>query len=136
MSDYTKPLPIINEDNAPYWQYARRHELRMQQCAGCGHIRFPVSVLCPHCLSMEFQWTRLSGRGTLYSYVVYHHAYHPSYAADLPYIVAIIQLAEGPRMESNLVECNAADLRLDMPVEVIFDDVTEEVTLPKFRLCS
>ena len=130
---YEKPLPVINEDNAPYWEYAREHQLRMQKCANCGHIRFPVSIVCPRCHSLETEWTRLSGKGKVYSYVIYHQAYHPAYKDDIPYVVAIIQLDEGPRMESNITDCRMEDLRVGMPVELYFDDVTEDVSLPKFR---
>jgi uncharacterized OB-fold protein len=130
---YEKPLPVVNEDNAPYWEYAREHQLRMQKCANCGHIRFPVSIVCPRCHSLETKWTRLSGKGKVYSYVIYHQAYHPAYKDDIPYVVAIIQLDEGPRMESNITDCRMEDLRVGMPVELYFDDVTEDVSLPKFR---
>lgn len=130
---YEKPLPIINEDNAPYWEYAREHQLRMQKCANCGHIRFPVGIVCPRCHSLETEWTRLSGKGKVYSYIIYHQAYHPAYKDALPYVVAIIQLDEGPRMESNITDCRLEDLRIGMPVALYFDDVTEEVSLPKFR---
>ena len=130
---YEKPLPIINEDNAPYWDYCQKHELRMQKCTGCGHIRFPVSLVCPKCHSMEADWVELSGRGKVYSYVIYHLAYHPSYKDDIPYAVAIIQLDEGPRMESNITDCKLEDIKIDMPVEVYFDDVTENISLPKFK---
>jgi uncharacterized OB-fold protein len=130
---YEKPLPIIDEDNAPYWEYCHKHELRMQKCKSCGHIRFPVSVVCPKCNSLESEWTQLSGRGRVFSYVVYQVAYHPSYKDDIPYIVAIIQLDEGPRMESNVTGCKVDDMYIDMPVEVYFDDVTDSISLPKFR---
>lgn len=130
---YEKPLPVINEDNAPYWEYCRNHELRMQKCTDCGYVRFPVSIVCPKCNSMAAEWTQLSGKGNVYSYVVYHLAYHPSYNEDIPYTVAIIQLKEGPRMESNITDCKAEDIRIDMPVEVYFDDVTDDISLPKFR---
>jgi uncharacterized OB-fold protein len=133
MSSYSKPLPVINSDNAPFWKYAKDHELRMQQCSGCGYIRFPAGIICPKCHSMEAQWVRLGGKGELYSYVIYHRAYHPAYKDDLPYAVAIIELAEGPRMESSIVGCKMEDLRIGMPLEVCFDDVTDEIALPKFR---
>ena len=130
---YNKPLPAINEDTAPYWEYCRKHELRMQKCQQCGYIRFPVSIVCPKCHSLEAEWTKLSGKGKVYSFIVYHQAYHPSYKDDIPYAVAIIQLDEGPRMESNIIGCKMEDIKIDMPVEVSFDDVTDEVTLPKFK---
>lgn len=134
MTSYNKPLPIINDDNHQYWEYCQQHELRMQQCNNCGYIRFPPSFLCPQCHSMDSEWEKLSGRGKIYSFVVYRVSYHPSYADDIPYAVAVIQLAEGPRMESNITDIKLEDLKVDMPVEVYFDDVTAEVSLPKFRV--
>ena len=136
MAKYQKPLPIINEDNAPYWEYCRKHELRMQKCEGCGHIRFPVSILCPKCHSMDAVWTKLSGRGKVFSYIVFRVPYIDSYKDDIPYTVAIVQLEEGPRMESNLIVPDLEDIRIDMPVKVYFDDVTDEVSLPKFKPAS
>lgn len=130
---YDKPLPVINEDNKPYWEYCKKHELRMQKCSSCGHIRFPVSIICPRCHSLEAEWTKLSGKGKVYSYVIYRMAYHPAYKNDIPYAVAIIELEEGPRMESNVTGCKPDDIKIDMPVEVYFDDVTADVSLPKFK---
>jgi uncharacterized OB-fold protein len=130
---YDKPLPAINEDTASYWEYCRKHELRMQKCQQCGYIRFPASIVCPKCHSLEAEWTRLSGKGRVYSFIVYRQVYHPSYKDDIPYAVAIIQLDEGPRMESNIIGCEMEDIKIDMPVEVSFDDVTDEISLPKFR---
>ena len=136
MSKYQKPLPIIDEDNAPYWEYCKKHELNMQKCEGCGHIRFPVSILCPKCHSMDAVWTKLSGRGKVFSYIVFRVPYLESYKDDIPYTVAIIQLEEGPRMESNIIVPDVEDIRIDMPVKVFFDDVTDEVSLPKFKPAS
>ena len=133
MPKYQKPLPIIDEDNAPYWHYCKIHELRMQKCEGCGHIRFPVSILCPKCHSMDAVWTKLSGKGKVFSYIVFRVPYLESYKDDIPYTVAIIQLEEGPRMESNLIVPDLEDIRIDMPVKIFFDDVTNEVSLPKFK---
>ncbi len=133
MASYMKPLPLINEETKPYWEYCRKHELRMQKCLQCGHIRFPISVICPKCHSMEAEWAKLSGKGTIYSFTIYRVPYHPAFKDDIPYVVAIIQLDEGPRLESNIIGCRVEDVRIEMPVEVAFDDVTSEVTLPKFR---
>jgi uncharacterized OB-fold protein len=132
-TDYNKPLPIIDGDNREYWEYCKKHEFRMQRCRDCGHIRFPPSVVCPKCHSMEAEWARLSGRGKIYSFTVFRVPYHPSYANDIPYDVAFIQLEEGPRMESNVTGLKMEDIKIDMPVEVYFEDVTAEVSLPKFR---
>jgi len=134
MTSYNKPLPIINDDNRQYWEYCKKHELRMQKCDNCGYIRYPTGILCPRCHSMDAEWVKLSGRGKIYSFVVYRISYHPSYADDIPYVVAVIQLDEGPRMESNITGIKGEELKIDMPVEVCFDDVTDEVSLPKFKL--
>jgi hypothetical protein len=136
MGKYEKPLPIINEDTAPYWEYCHQHELRMQKCKECGNVRFPVSILCPACHSMETDWEKLSGKGRVYSFVVFRLAYHEAYRNDIPYVVAIIELDEGPRMESNIIDCEIEDVKISMPVEVVFEDVTEEVALPKFKPVS
>lgn len=82
---------------------------------------------------MEAEWTPLSGRGSVYTFTVYRVAYHPAFKDDIPYVVAIIQLAEGPRMESNIIGCKVEDVKVEMPVIVSFDDVTEEISLPKFK---
>jgi len=136
MKNYLKPLPIITDDNRQYWEYCKKHELRMQKCQNCGYIRFPPSLLCPQCHSMDAEWEKLSGQGKIYSFVIYRISYHPSYADDIPYTVAIIHLTEGPRMESNITDCKVEDIRIDMPVEVYFNDVTDEVSLPKFKPVS
>ena len=133
MAKYNKPLPVIDEDTAPYWEYCKKHELRMQECKQCGHIRFPVSIICPKCHSMEAEWTKLSGKGKVYTYIIYRQVFHPSYENDIPYAAAIIQLDEGPRMDSNITGCKVDDIEIDMPVESYFDDVNDEISLPKFR---
>jgi uncharacterized OB-fold protein len=133
MADYNKPLPVIDSENQPFWEFCKKHELRMQKCRQCGYTRYPVSIVCPKCSSMEAEWTPLSGRGSVYTFTVYRVAYHPAFKDDIPYVVAIIQLAEGPRMESNIIGCKVEDVKVEMPVIVSFDDVTEEISLPKFR---
>jgi uncharacterized protein len=133
MTSYKKPLPLVNEENKPYWEYCHKHELRMQKCTECGYIRFPVSMLCPQCHSLDSQWVKLSGKGSIYSFTVYRVPYHPAFKDDIPYVLAIIQLAEGPRMESNIVGCRPEDVRIEMPVEVSFEDITSEISLPKFK---
>ena len=128
-----KPLPRPTEDSAPYWESAQRGELRMQMCSDCDHVRFPPALLCPRCLSERSEWVPLSGRGTVYSWIVIHQSQHPAFNADTPYNVAIIELEEGPRLHTNLVECKNEDIHIGMPVEVVFEKVSEEATLVKFR---
>jgi hypothetical protein len=128
-----KPLPRPSEDSAPFWEAACRGELRMQRCDDCGHVRFPPALLCARCLSEHAEWVRLSGRGTVYSWIVIHQSQHPAFNADVPYNVAIIELDEGPRLHTNLVDCANDRIHIGMPVEVVFDKVSDDTALVKFR---
>ncbi len=133
MANYEKPLPVPTVETKPFWEYCRKHELRMQKCTQCGYIRYPVSVLCPKCHSMEAEWVRLSGRGKVFSFVVVRYVYNKAFANDVPYALASIELEEGPRMMSNIIGCKLEDIRVDMPVQVYFEDVTDEFALPMFK---
>jgi uncharacterized OB-fold protein len=134
MSDYAKPLPTLTDENRPFWDACKAGRLSFQKCSGCGHLRYPINPFCPQCLSAEFAWTPVSGRGTGFSYVVGPQAYHPAFKGDLPYNVALIQLEEGPRMYSNVVGTPNDAVKIGDAVEVVFDPVTPEITIPRFRL--
>jgi uncharacterized OB-fold protein len=128
-----KPLPAVTEDGAPYWAACREQRLAVQRCSACGHLRFPPSVVCPKCLAFEHEWTPLSGHGTIYSFIVVHRPQHPGFFDVVPYNVAIVELEEGIRLHTNVVECANEDLRIGLPVEVVFEKQDDEITLPKFR---
>ncbi len=130
---YKKPLPQIGSDTKAFWEGCREHVIRIQKCGDCGHLRWPPAFLCSNCLSRNTQWITATGRGTVYSYVVYHVAYDPSFKEDLPYVVALVKLEEGPHLLTNIVGCDPQALSCEMAVEVVWDDVTEAVSLPKFR---
>ncbi len=132
MTEYARPLPGITPDNQPFWEACRRHELSLPRCRDCGHLRLPGPI-CPQCLSMDSDWAPVSGRGKLYTWTVIYQRYHPGFADELPYNVAMIELEEGPKLISSVVGCDNDDLRVGMEVTVIFEDVTGEVTLPKFK---
>lgn len=134
MTDYAKPLPTLGEENRPFWEATKKNELRMQQCLDCNHIRYPINHVCPKCLSEKAEWKKLSGRGEVFSSIVFHQVYNAAFAKDVPYNVAMIQLEEGPRMISNVVGVPASDVKVGDKVEVVFDPVTEEVTIPRFAL--
>ena len=129
----TKPLPQVSPEMAPFFDAARRHVLAVQHCAGCGTMRFPARTICSKCLSRDATWAPVSGRGTVFSFAIMHQAIHPGFAAETPYAVVVVELDEGPRLLSNLVDCPTADVHIGMPVEVVFDELTPDVTLPKFR---
>ncbi len=130
---YAKPLPVRTDENAPYWDSARRHALEMQRCGNCGRFRYPVALFCPRCLSPEYEWQPVSGKAVVYSFIVVHQRYDPSFAEDLPYNVAVVELDEGPRLVTNLVNVKNDDIRVGMPVTVTYEDITDEFTLPKFQ---
>ena len=134
MAEYNKPLPVIEPWNTEYWQAAKRHEFVAQKCRGCGYIHLPPGPACTNCLSNDQEWVRLSGKGAIYSYGVYHQLWHPGFTEDIPYNVALIELAEGPQIISQVIGCKNEDLACGQEVEVVFDDVTNDASLPKFRL--
>ena len=128
-----KPLPRIDEVSRSYWEATKRHELVLQKCQECGHCRYPPGEICPSCLSDRLKWVKTSGRGIVYTWTVFHQLYHPAFEQEIPYAVVAVELDEGPRLLTNLVDCKVEAITMGMPVEVIFDDVTDEITLPKFR---
>jgi len=135
VTSYARPLPQADPDSRPYWEWARKHELRILRCGDCGtFVHFP-RPLCWNCQSFNLSWERVSGRGRVYSYVIVHHPAIPSFADQIPYAIVVVELEEqkGLRVPSNLVDCPLDRIRIDLPVEVVFEDVTEEITLPKFR---
>jgi len=136
MAQYLKPLPTITPLNQPYWEGLRRHQLRMQRCDRCGKIWYPPSPLCPQCWSREFTWTALSGRGRVTSWVVFHQSYFKGFDGEIPYNVAEVELDEGPRLMTNIVNVSNEEIKAGIPVEIIYDDVAEELTLAKFQPLS
>lgn len=133
MTEYNKPLPKASEESAEFWKGCKRHELLIQRCRQCGTYRHYPRPMCPECNSMDVEWVKVSGKGKVYTWATAHRAFHEGLANEIPYAVVIIQLEEGVRLTSNIVDCKLEDLYIGMPVEVIFDDVTGEVTLPKFK---
>ena len=130
---YRKPLPRIDEESRGFWEALARHELYFQRCRDCGTKRLYPRALCPSCLSSATEWVRASGRGAIYSFTVTHQNQAPGFREELPYVLAIVELEEGVRLMTNVVGCAPETVRIGMPVAVVFDDVTPEVTLPKFR---
>jgi hypothetical protein len=117
----------------PFWAGTREHELRLQRCSACGSYRFPPQVLCRACLAEEHEWTATSGRGTVYSFIVQHRPATPAFAAEVPYVVAVVELEEGPLLLTNIVGCSPEAVEVGMPVEVEFADATDDITLYPFR---
>jgi uncharacterized OB-fold protein len=111
-----------------------RGELLLQHCEACGRWMWPVRFRCIDCMSGEVVWRPASGRGTVYTFTVIHQLFHPGFAAEVPYNVAVIDLDEGVRCYSTMVEVASDDLRIGDPVEVVFERISPEFALPKFRI--
>ena len=126
-------LPAPSTESQPFWDALARHELVVQRCGSCGRFWFPPANRCQHCWSERFAWTAVSGRGRLYSFTVFRRAYAPELADQLPYVVGVVELDEGPRLITNVVGCEPDEVRVDMPVEVVFEDLADGVVLHAFR---
>jgi len=135
MSTYRKetvPIPVPSPITHPFWDATKEHRLLLQTCES-GHIFYYARSHCPNCLSSQLEWVEASGRGKLYSYTVAWREQSPDFAADVPYIIAAITLDEGPRMTSLLVETKPEDVEIDGAVELVWDDVSPEISMPYFR---
>jgi uncharacterized OB-fold protein len=130
---YNKPLPKIDPLIQPFWDNAKAGKLVVQTCKTCGDKRLPPSPVCSNCLSPDQEWMQVSGRGTLESWVDFHRAYWDGFKEDLPYRVCLVRLDEGPVLISNLIG-DSANARMGAKLEVVFDAVTDKVTLPKFKM--
>jgi len=133
MSDvFGKPLPKLTGLTAEFYAFTRRHELRFQRCTGCGRWRHVPRLLCPACGSAAVEWARSSGRGRVHTWSTTHRPMHPAFL-ELPYATVVVEMDEGPRLLTTIVDVAPDALAVGMPVEVVFDDVTDTVTLPRFR---
>lgn len=133
MAEYRKPLPEVTPVTRPFWEGARAHRLLVQECRACGHRRFPPAPVCPECLSPTAEWVESRGRGEVVSWVVFHQVYFEGFREEAPYNVALVRLDEGVSLLTNVVGIPNERLHVGMPVEVLFEEATPEITLPKFR---
>jgi uncharacterized OB-fold protein len=127
------PVPVPNADNAGFWDACRRGELRLQRCARCAAFRHHPRPMCPACGSLDFDWTPASGHGVVHTFTIVHRPTLPAFEARLPYNVVCVALEEGVFMVSNLIDCPLEAIRIGMPVEVAFERLTDEISLPVFR---
>jgi uncharacterized OB-fold protein len=134
MPDARKPLPQPTPETAPYWEGCKQHELRLPFCTACAQYFFYPRKYCPRCLSDALEWRAASGKGTLLTYVISARP-APGFENETPYAIAIVQLDEGPHLMTNIVntEITPQNLPAGMPVEVVFEDVSDTIALPKFQ---
>ena len=129
-----RPVPTPHSDSAPYWEGCAAGELRLQHCKSCGKARFYPRSRCPFCFGAEAEWRAISGLGTVYSYTVAHRAFHPWFIERVPYVVALIDLDEGPRMMTNIVG-DPAKVRIGHRVRVVYEKYGD-ITLPLFEIIN
>ena len=129
---YAKPVPEPSRDSKPYWDALHEDRLVIQQCAACGKLRHYPRPVCDACSSMEVGWCQASGRGRVHSWTVAHHPFHPAFKAELPYVLATVDLEEGVRMVAQLRGVAPDEVTVGLPVEVAFERATEALTLPVF----
>ena len=132
---YDGPIPIPQPESDFYWEKCKKHELWLRYCKRCEKAYFYPRDLCPACFGRETGWIQATGKGTIYTYGIVHQIPRPNYSGPLPFVIAMVQLEEGPIMPTNLVdvEPEPTAINVGMPVEVTFDDITENISLPKFK---
>lgn len=127
-----KPLPVPIPETRGFWDGTKAGELRVQVCGACGHTQLPGGPACAACWSPDLAWRAVSGRGAVFSFTVVHHAFHPAFASECPYVVADVELEEGPIITSRVVGCDPRTVEIGMPVQVTFERVSDEIALPLF----
>jgi uncharacterized OB-fold protein len=136
-ADLRKPLPAITNEAKPFWDAAAENKLIMQRCADCAAWVWTPRPVCNECGSARVEWTAMSGKGEVYSFTVIRQvvgrAASKAFEPDVPYVVAWVDLAEGPRMISNIIRCPIEDVQMGMQVSVVFEQQSPEIWLPKFR---
>jgi uncharacterized OB-fold protein len=133
MTEHTKPLPALDGLHGEFYGFCKQHQLRFQRCKGCGTWRHVPREICAECSSWDWEWSESSGRGRVFTWTTVTRALHPAFRDDCPMAPVVVELEEGVRLLSQIVDCPPEELTIDMPVQVVFEDVTEEVTLPKFK---
>ena len=133
MSDYKKPLPAIQPWTEEFWKATKKHKLLIQECSDCKEKIFYPRKACPECWSSNLGWSEASGKAKVYTYTVTMDMVEPKFAPDLPYVLALVDLEDGIRMMTRIVECDPEDVEIGMDVEVVFEDITDEIALPMFR---
>lgn len=132
---YMKPIPVPQGESDYYWEKAKAHELWLRHCGDCNQVYFYPRDICPICFSRNTSWIQASGKGTLHTFAIVHRAPTPAFRDDVPFIVAMVDLEEGARLPTNLVEVepDPKNITIGMAVEVMFEDISDEIALPKFK---
>ena len=128
-----KPLPTPNAETLPYWQGCADGRLLIQKCTDCGHLQFYPRLICTECTSRTLVWHEASGRGVVKTFTIIRRAVSAAFEADVPYVVALIALTEGPTMMANIVACDVDAVAIGMDVAVTFEQRSESIAIPQFK---
>ncbi len=129
-----RPKPKVQDPiEQEFWDKCQDGTLYFQRCSSCNVWRFLPRYTCAKCGSFEFEWTPSTGRGSIFSWTVTHQAFHPAFAADVPYAAIVVELEEGVRMASRMINCSPDVITLDMPMEVCFERIADDFILPCFQ---
>ncbi len=133
MMEWKKPLPTVVGETKAYWDACRQGRLLIQRCDSCSEYQFYPRGICAHCWSNDIKWTESSGKGTVWTFTVTHQNRTVGFAEDVPYVLALVELEEGVRMFTNIVECDPREVKIGMPVEVHFVRATDQISVPYFK---
>lgn len=125
--------PEIDQDSAPYWESVKEHKVKIQKCDACGRVRFPPSPSCYYCGSLGGNWKSITGKGTIYSWIVIHHPVDKRLANEVPFAVALVELEEGPRIAGRVIECRPEEIKVGMSVKIQYQDIDTDLTLLDFK---
>lgn len=128
-----KPVPVLRGEERTYFEAAARHRLVYQRCDDCARAIFYPRTVCPTCLSERLSVVDSGGKGVVHSFTTNHRAGHPSFRGDVPYTLVLVDLEEDVRVLADLVGCAPEDVSVGMPVQAVFDDVADDLTVPRFR---
>lgn len=132
-NEVSKNLPSPTAETAAYWQGCKEHQLLIQSCTDCGHVQFYPRSICTKCMCDTLDWIQTSGQATVMSYTIMHRPVSKAYGIDGPQILVLVRLDEGPQMMSHVVECSEEKISIGMTVEVVFEDWTDDISMPVFR---
>lgn len=139
MSDWskvTRPIPVPNEWTKPFWENAKQEVLAVQRCQGCGHLQHPPYPTCTQCMGIDLKFEPVAGKGKIYAYTIMYHTGDKRFASAVPYASIIVELdaAPGALMAGNLLEAEYTEAKVGRQVEVVFQKLNDDITLPQWRL--
>ena len=137
-SNVTRPIPVPNEMTKPFWEAARQGVVAMQRCQSCSHFQPPPYPTCVNCMSIDLKFEPVAGKGKIYAYTIMYHAGDKRFAAAVPYASIVVELDEAPGalMAGNLLDVPYTEAKVGRRVEVTFQKLNDDITLPQFRLAS